>query len=649
MKIRKKLQNEKSFNPFHSGYDWKGLRSYLDSEEIESIDDGYAVKIAMASEVYQSYYEQYIGHIQEAMERAGGSVADIVPAFFGMANMDLCRMTSVMEEGGGISSIMDIIYYGVESPIGHFGEMNAIGAIESQVDFANVSLNILRHMPPKADTASPGIQGRLEMVYRMYAASNLLHYMKESYDTALWENGYIEEDGDRLHVRYIDTEYPIVRHIGNIRSSSNILAGIEGIRYLSNTDGRCREYYFKKGRSQQVIEKAWLDGNGYVQYSLMMRKDSWGDDSAYASARAEIDLYYPYVPDQEFEQLGGLTINDMMVMFSGLSNLISQVKASATEADSIQPILPARISHRELLRYLKHTTVYTKGQIEAFLEFNTSRMDSGKRIDLWTRPLLEIDRTYHILMAAVTAPSYSFLVDEWLNSAGFRLEQRGKRFEGHIKDSLRQLFEKKGYECHIPDRNKFYDRSNAYEEIDLLMNLREVVVIAEVKCIRYPMECRDTYNNFKTLKKAAGQIVRKAEFIERNQGYLLKDIGKIDGKEIVKVIITNYPIFAGSKIDGIPVIDFYLFDSYIRSGKLTHAMIVSSSADRVIESGEERYYTDETEMCQKMRGFIEAPPSIEELRKEIKIEESELTLPEASIHIFQEFVVRDEVPMPYED
>lgn len=643
MKIRKKLQSENSFNPFNDGYEWKKLKGYLDSEKIESVDDGYAIKIAMTSEIYQSYYSQYVEYIKEAIEETGGSLVDIISNFLGMANMDLCRMSLMMAEEGGMVSLMDAAHYGVESPIEHFDKMNAVGAIEGQVDFANVLLNILRHTPLNMEAVSPDMRDRLRTIHKMYVASNLLYYTKESYDAALWENGYIERNGDKLKVKYIDTEYPIVRHIGNIRSGNNILAGVESIKYLSSMDRRIRENYFMKGRSAQILGEVWLDEKGYVQYSLMAKENSYEYDSAYALARAEIDLYYPYVPDQKLEQIGGITINDMIILFSRLSNLISKVKESLMKNDLELPILSVKMSPKEVVRFLKLTTVYSKDQIEAFLELNTSKLDSGKRINLWTRPLLAIDRTYHILMSAVTAPNYSFLTDEWLNSAGFKLEERGKKFERYIKGSLRLLFQKKKYECHIPDKNKFYDRSNAYEEIDLLMNLKEVVVVAEVKCIRYPMECRDTYNNLKILRKAAKQIVRKTGFIEKNKEYLAEDMGKIGDKEIVKVIITNYPIFAGSKIDDIPVIDFYLFDSYIRSGKLTHAMIVPSNADGIIEYGEELYYTNETELCQKMREFIENPPSIEEQRKEIKIGERELTLPTASIHIFQEFVEREDV------
>lgn len=112
-----------------------------------------------------------------------------------------------------------------------------------------------------------------------------------------------------------------------------------------------------------------------------------------------------------------------------------------------------------------------------------------------------------------------------------------------------------------------------------------------------------------------------------------KEIGCIEGKEIIKVIITNYPIFAGTKVEGISVIDFFVFDSYFRSGKLTHA-VLEADCRREIEIP---YYEGEDEMCDKMHKFIDSPPSIEVIRKRLGMEERQLTFPKADIQIFQEF------------
>lgn len=645
-KIRKKLQGEKCFNPFNKDFDWQVLKKYLDSESPVSSDDEYAMQIAKSSEYYYDYYNQYMAYIKNAIQEAKGNINDIIQVFFGMENLDVCRMSRMMAENDGISSLMDAAYFGVDSPVEHFGEMNVVGAVEGQVDYANILINVLRHMSLSTSAEVQSIQDRIKVVHKMYAATNLLYYLKESYDTALWENGFIEKSEDKLKVKYLDKEYPIVRHIGNIRSNNNIAGAMESVRVLSSRVEKFREEYFGKGRTSQIIESSWLDTQGYIQYSLIKKENCFDYDSAYALARTELDLYYPYIPNKKFEKIKELSINDLIIMFSRLSNLISQIKETILLNDKNEKnllSLPVKMTKRELICFFKHTTNYKKDQISTFLELNTSRLDNEKRINLWTRPLLLLDNTYYFLFAAVSAPSYSFLVDEWLNSMGFDLGERGKIFEKYIKDTIKGLLDKKKYMYCITDKNKLYNKSNEFEEIDLLINLKSLVVIGEIKCIKYPMECRDTFNNLKILKKAAKQIKRKSNFVEKYKDDFAKDIGQIENKEILKVIITNYPIFAGSKVDDIPVIDFYLFDSYIRSGKLTQAVVIPSNknGDRFVEYKEKPYYKNEDEFSKKMNDFILNPPSIESLRKELTVEEKELTLPTASIHIFQDFVVKD--------
>ena len=46
------------------------------------------------------------------------------------------------------------------------------------------------------------------------------------------------------------------------------------------------------------------------------------------------------------------------------------------------------------------------------------------------------------------------------------------------------------------------------------------------------MECRNTHNNMKIIKKAADQIKRKANFIDMYKKELANDIGNIEDKKI---------------------------------------------------------------------------------------------------------------------
>lgn len=355
---------------------------------------------------------------------------------------------------------------------------------------------------------------------------------------------------------------------------------------------------------------------------------------SYVMAKTEVDLYYPFIYKERIEEIKELSINDMIIMFTRLSNLINKIIDTKKEKKQRMSLLSVKISRKDIVRLLKQTTIYSKKQIELFLEMNTNTMDNNCRINLRSKPLLLLGNTYLCLVSAIVTPNYSYLTDVWLDAAGVDLTRRGKDFERYIKKSLEDVLSKKGYSYNIPQINKFTNKDGKYEEIDLLINLKNVVVIAEVKCIKYAMECRDTHNNLKIVKNAANQIKRKADFIKVHKDELSDFIGDMEGKKIIKVIITNYPIFAGSDVDDIPIIDFYLFDSYFRSGKLTHAVLGSNIVSEVDVIP---YYSNEDELCTELENFLDNPPSIDELKKKIKLEERKLSLPDEELQIFQDF------------
>ena len=629
--IRKKLQGSNSFNPFNREFDVDKLKRYIEQAELKSDDDKYAKTIAESAEIYNYYYNEYVEVIKKAIEKENISIVDVVETVFGMANLDYIQLSKQAMENRQNKSLFDFAHLELDNSEQSFGTINIVGAVEGQVDYINTILNIIRHIVPNEKVGMG--KDKLRIVHRMYVIANILYYIKESYDVALWEDGYIDKRNNELHVKYIDGEYPLAKHIGYIRTENNIGGSLSAVECLSNMDIFHKEY-FLTGRSDYIIENAELDEQGYIQYSLVKKENNYEEDMPYVLGRTEVDLYYPFIYNEKIETLNGLSINDMIILFSKLSKLMEKIEHFKTDKYKNCSLVLVKIEKKEMVRFLKQTTVYCKKQIEAFLEINTNRIDNVHRINLRERPLLLLDNTFLCLMSAIAAPNYSYLTDVWLDAAGVDLTQRGKNFEKYIKKSLEETLEKKGYMHYVSQTNKFTNYQGDFEEIDLVLNLKNTVILAEVKCITYAMECRNTHNNMKIIKKAADQIKRKANFIDMYKKELANDIGNIEDKKNIKVIITNYPIFAGTKVEDVPIVDFYLFDSYFRSGKLTN---VALTADGKRSKVEISYYSDENEMCEKIEKFIENPPSIEVIRKKLKLEERQLTFPKSEIQIFQEF------------
>jgi hypothetical protein len=139
----------------------------------------------------------------------------------------------------------------------------------------------------------------------------------------------------------------------------------------------------------------------------------------------------------------------------------------------------------------------------------------------------------------------------------------------------------------------------------------------------YPLDPDDFYGAYQTIKKAKNQVVRKAKFLENNWAKFEHLLGKKGQIKIEKIIILNFPHFAGRIIDEIPIADFYLFLSYFKSGKLTNVKIEKNKGMTVNEI---KYYNSIQSFEDNFNQFFNNPIPIEELFSRQRLEEYEVTL-----------------------
>jgi hypothetical protein len=220
-----------------------------------------------------------------------------------------------------------------------------------------------------------------------------------------------------------------------------------------------------------------------------------------------------------------------------------------------------------------------------------------------------------------------YLIDRWLETGNCDLSDRGYKFEDYITNFLKDKTLNEFAKFDLVDKSNFYfidsENNRQEEEIDLVLKTESTLILAEVKCITYPLEANDYYNSFQIIKKAKKQIERKAQFIKDNWIHFEDELGKKDEREIKKIIIVNFPHFAGRIIDGIPIADFYLFLSYFRSGELTN-VIVEEGKEPIINTIP--YYDSIESFEENFETFFLNPIPISEIVSQQEIEEYEVTL-----------------------
>lgn len=252
---------------------------------------------------------------------------------------------------------------------------------------------------------------------------------------------------------------------------------------------------------------------------------------------------------------------------------------------------------------------------------------------------IELERYLIPVMLPLLSPNTLRMLDYWLEKGGFDLDSRGALFEKYIKDKLLDTLNQKGFKVNIPTQNIFRNKKDEFEEIDLILELKNITLIAEIKCIKYPFDPRDYSNMLQRLSEGAKQINRKTEFLKSN-------VNDFDGesylfKPFVKLVITNYPIFSGYIIQGVPVADFSLIENYFVKGAFGKGRMKRTK--KVIEiddtfHSEIRYYHNENEFSDNLENFFMNPIPITEKLKDIYIEETQISLPKVNPKIIMDYV-----------
>jgi hypothetical protein len=245
----------------------------------------------------------------------------------------------------------------------------------------------------------------------------------------------------------------------------------------------------------------------------------------------------------------------------------------------------------------------------------------------------------------MTQPVIVFLLDIWLDKGGFDLKKRGKYLETFIKKEITDSLTSRNFTFQIPQQPKFYAKNNSKEEeIDLIINLKSILIVAEIKCIKFHLEPRDEHNAIKRLRQGAIQVKRKTEFIKTNKKELYPQIGDITNKKIISLVITNFPSFSGMTLEDIQIVDFLLFNAYVKTGKVSRFSTIPQNGQVVGNEVIKRtlLYKDEDEFCENFDHYMKHHPMIEMQKDNIEIKMNKLSTNQMNFDIYSETAIYKE-------
>lgn len=508
-------------------------------------------------------------------------------------------------------SIVNIESVDIKSLDDSIGTINATSALESEVDSTNLLLNYLFYY---TDEKIKPFDSSKELVYpvnqikNLSLHANILYGLKASFESAIWNYGYaiLDNETNTINLQFRSTEKLILECIGLLRFKEMSYSHYQYIKMNIDT-----ENYICKNKETKLIDSVW-NNNGFLEFSLIDGMDR-RENSIHINYLSQIDCFYSFINKMNFtnDKYSVLTIENCISMLSVLSGLLQKVTPNLIQPDdSIMnkddfKKFPVKIKHETLLTLFTNKTNFSQGQIQAFI--NIISTEKSNRLDLWGTPLVKIADEYLISYLPLTQPIICRFADEWLKKGDIPLEERGTIFENHVKSQLKVIFNSKGINYKVINKNKYENKNNESEEIDLVLELENILIIGEIKCIIYPMSNRDHFNSYEILKKASKQVKRKSDFLLRNKKNFEKEINNLDEKTIIKIVITNYPIFSGQKYQDIPIVDFNLIEHYFSTGKLKLISKQIGEEGNITIETVDKYYDNDSEMIANFQNFIDKP------------------------------------------
>ena len=220
----------------------------------------------------------------------------------------------------------------------------------------------------------------------------------------------------------------------------------------------------------------------------------------------------------------------------------------------------------------------------------------------WSRPILKVDDdSVAIVMTSVDVGSPIRRAEHWLSRAGFSDDlsnaKRGESFERVVRQKLSSAIAENpiliNSHCYLHDLKRGGEKG---EQIDLLLKLKNTVVVGEIKCWLGPAEAIEYFSYLKKLSKAAEQVERKLRWAQENPeavaGCLNVSPDDVKSMRFLPIVVTNQGYGFSLQLSGVSIVDFHFLRLYLSKGKYTAGMAFDRKKGAAVPFKENLYSTE---------------------------------------------------------
>ena len=587
-------------------------------EDITAIQDFVQISSyihRLYAELYQRISDNYLHLNLKGCDIAEYIVAGLNREYKVIYNKSVAVLNKVEK---GTYFLYDMMNFKLQSPVPEVGLIDARACLESATDSTSLLLNYLRYFLDKdfvsEDFKAEEFAGRIKNSMQI---SQMAVTLKHSYDDILCNGGFVQFDNVNKLIVFDYENHNNLKLLlaGDMMFSERRLQVMNHIR-----EGSVVPRLFKYVTNYRIKRAKINNGSITLDFGQGNPKDY---KQIVSDMQSAVDSYYEFlVGDTILPNLANCTIDEVISVWCAIQYIASYISTNINYDISIQTkedyfTVPSKILKKDLLSYIVKLTGIKTQKIKAAVI--ALEADWTKYNDIWSSMLYPIGEYYLLPFFPIIYSSPYNVIDRLLFKGGFNLDDRGVQFEKYLYNKLTHTANSYPAICMPAGR---YGIHGDEEEIDMLISMKKVILIADAKCIHYSVEPLNYSEAWSRLEEGCEQVIRKAEFVKNNPQYF-EELGDYTSKEIIPFVITNYPTFTGFSHNGVFIIDSHSFLSYMKSGIMTMRQL---SFDGSSILGMKKFYNSEEQFSDNFKKFLSDNPIKHEFLKRIYIHDLPLAV-----------------------
>lgn len=587
-------------------------------------DDIDAIKnFLLASRTLHAIYcDDLYDHIKQILPSFNLPGKEICAYFIGILNRNIHVILNkynrnLKKSKSQYTTVSDLSEFRLEPDDSNLSALPMRSVMETSTDLTGMILNYLRYYIDKTfdhQEVDPNqFAGRVQYVMDL---ANIAYLFKCLYDSALYEGGRIirlDKKGKALFV-YDDEEKQ------RLIKAGDLLFGNRKMAFYSKLNSLNKPSYFSPYYRTYRIKSCVVE-NGFIKLSFGQGRNP-EMDKVIKEWDVAIQAYYPFLDlKKELPKLNNVPLEEILIAYGALQYIVYYVVEKGHFENGLYKsedfdVIPCKIRKRDLVDYIAQLANVRKGTILHCI--NLFEASWQKANNIWANPLYPIDDYELLPFFPIMFTSPYYMLDQILLQGGVPLDTRGKMFEKYIYNTLSE--KRSPYHIHCLPARKYGVKGDD-EEIDVLIELRDVILIADAKCIQYPMEPMNYHDAWSRLAEGAEQVERKMAFLKNHPEYF-KELGDYSHKKIIPFLITNYPYYTGCNHNGIYITDGPSFLAYMTGENTLTRREFGIQQGGAVQI--KKLYRNEDEFCANFEDYLHNNPQKALFLEDIRMEDNTL-------------------------